>query len=303
MKLKPVVFALLLGMPACAPSPAIEAESAKASTANRGDLKIASWNMEFLAERDGAGCKPRKASDYTEMRRIADSLDADVIAFEEVESIKAAERVFDPARYEIVMENRPGEPGGDCGGGAPGQSFIRQAVGFAIRKDLPFTRAADVIDLQLGNPNLRSGVDITVLPANGRPLRLLAVHLKSGCFSGTTGPVCPTLAQQVPVLERWIDAAAAGPNRFIVLGDWNRRLAETGDVYWADLDDGNPVNSDLRLADDGVAPRCDPRFRQFIDHIVLDRRAGLDFKGFSETLYPTSAHASDHCPVSVSLVR
>ena len=42
-------------------------------------LRIASWNLEFLAERHGTGCHPRQVADYVEMRRIADSLDADVI--------------------------------------------------------------------------------------------------------------------------------------------------------------------------------------------------------------------------------
>jgi endonuclease/exonuclease/phosphatase family metal-dependent hydrolase len=292
------VAALLLGVAGCVP-----AADPIGSPAAASDLKVASWNLEFLAERDGTGCKPRTAADYAEMRRIADDLDADVIAFQEAENVAAARRVFDPARYDIVMEKRQGEAGGDCGGKASGQAFIRQAVGFAMRKGLRFDRAGDLVALQLGNPNLRSGVDITVRPKGGRPLRLLAVHLKSGCFSGTTGPVCPTLAQQVPVLEGWIDRAARGPTRFIVLGDWNRRLAEPGDPYWADLDDSDPANSDLRLADEGVPPACDPRFRQFIDHIVLDRRAGLDFRGFSETLYATPVHASDHCPISVRLAR
>lgn len=93
------------------------------------------------------------------------------------------------------------------------------------------------------------------------------------------------------------------PTRFVVLGDWNRRLAQSDDVYWADLDDGMPTNADLRLADAGVAPRCDTRFNTFIDHIVLDRRAGADFQRFSETVYSTAVHQSDHCPVAVTLAR
>ncbi len=265
-------------------------------------LKVASWNMEFLAANDGAGCNPRTPADYLAMRKIVDTIDADVIAFQEVENETAAARVFDPARYTILMEQRPGEASGSCGGKRPEQQFIRQAVGFAVRKGITITRNPDVTALSLGNPQLRSAVDIRVTAKGHQPLRLLAVHLKSGCFQGERAAACGVLQQQVPVLESWIDAAANGPNRFIVLGDWNRRLGEPNDAVWRELDDGNPANADLRLADEGTSPRCDPRYTAFIDHIVLDRRAASDLAGFIETTYPAGQkHLSDHCPVTVML--
>ncbi|WP_448662530.1 endonuclease/exonuclease/phosphatase family protein [Sphingomonas sp. CJ20] len=266
-------------------------------------LRVASWNLEFLAEKDGAGCQPRSAADYQAMRSIADGLDADVIAFQEAENLQAAARIFDPGKYALVMEERPGQPSGTCGGKQSDQAFIRQAVGFAIRKNLAFDRSPDLTDLQLGNPNLRSGVDITVRPTNGRPLRLLAIHLKSGCFAGAQGPACSTLLQQIPRLEAWIDSAASGPTRFAVLGDWNRRLAAPGDPVWAEIDDQTPPNADLTLADQGIQPRCDPRYRDFIDHVVLDRRAAKDLRSFAETPYATPTHYSDHCPITVTLAR
>ena len=267
-------------------------------------LKLASWNLEFLAERDGDGCQPRDSDDYAAMKRIADGLDADVIAFQEAESVAAAERVFDPARFTVVMESRPGAPSGTCGGAHKEQRVIRQAVGFAIRKPLAFDRHADVTALMLGNPPLRSGVDITLRPAGQAPIRLLSVHLKSGCFSGREAKACPVLLEQIPALEAWIDAAAEGPERFAVLGDWNRRLGLAGDTVWAEIDDSLPAHADLRLADACTSPGCDPRYDSFIDHIVLDRRAGAALTGFSETRYaPGETHFSDHCPVSVTLER
>lgn len=60
-------------------------------------LKIASWNMEHLAERDGEGCRPRTEADYADLRRHVEALEADVVAFQEVQNRAAAERVFDPA--------------------------------------------------------------------------------------------------------------------------------------------------------------------------------------------------------------
>lgn len=290
---------VLLSLASCAvpqPGPSVPA------TADARPLRVATWNLEFLAERDGEGCQPRAAGDYRAMRLIADRLNADVIAFQEAETVKAAERVFDPARYTVIIEDRPGDPSGNCGGEHSEQRFISQRVGFAIRKGIVFDSNPDVTALTLGNPQLRSGVDVTLRPEGRAPLRILGIHLKSGCFSGTQSAACSTLIAQVPPLEAWIDAAAAGPTPFAVLGDWNRRLALPGDTVWTEIDDGQPANADLRLADAGTPPRCDPRYDSFIDHIVLDRRAGSRMSEFSEATYPVGGKRySDHCPVAVTL--
>lgn len=75
---KAAAAALLLALAACAQSST--PPPARASTSFR-PLKIASWNLEFLAEKDGMGCQPRTGEDYAAMKRIAEDLDADVIAF------------------------------------------------------------------------------------------------------------------------------------------------------------------------------------------------------------------------------
>lgn len=285
------IVAISLLLTACATTP----------SSPPAPLRIATWNMEHLSEDGAQGCKARTDADYALMRSYAERLNADVIAFEEVQSIKAAARVFDPAKYQLIIEHRPAGDHFACSG-QEGRKLTRQAVGFAIRKGVAFDRAPDLADLAIGNPNLRSGVDITIRARGHAPLRLLAVHLKSGCFNGLKGDACETLQQQVSVLEKWIDARAAEPVRFAVLGDFNRRLARKDDVLWTDLDDSQPANADLSLAEGLATPKCDPRFKEFIDHIVLDARATRDLAGFEELTYaPTDGHPSDHCPVLVSL--
>ena len=54
-------------------------------------------------------------------------------------------------------------------------------------------------------------------------IRLLGIHLKSGCFAGSEAMACPVLLDQIPSLEAWIDAAARGPDR-IVLQDKGYRI-------------------------------------------------------------------------------
>lgn len=289
-------FLAAITVTGCAPVPS-------APTAQKGVLRLATWNLEHLAETNGVGCRPRQDADYAELRRHADALNADVIALQEVESKAAAERVFDPARYDVVMSGRP--PSGRGGGcyGPPGQLIRHQAVGFAIRKGIRWVRNPDATDLALGNPDLRWGVDITVAGPN--PLRLLAVHLKSGCNTGrsATDPDCPVLFAQLPVLERWIDSRAQASEPYAVLGDWNRRLAARDDQFFGALDREQQPGADLELADKGRGATCKARYREFIDHIVAGPKVAARIVpgSFAEYVYgvPEADHPSDHCPVSV----
>lgn len=86
-----------------------------------------------------------------------------------------------------------------------------------------------------------------------------------------------------------------------MLGDFNRRLAVAGDRVWSEWDDSDPANSDLSLAAGAAVAQCDPRYRQFIDHIVLDRRASPVASGFHEWTFG-EARLSDHCAVSIELL-
>lgn len=270
------------------------------------DLKVASWNLEHLAERDGEGCRPRTEADYAALRRHAEALGADVVAFQEVQSRKAAERVFDPAIYDVVMSSRPAsQRGGECRG-RPGLLIQNQAVGFAIRKGVPWRRNPDLAALALGNPDLRWGVDIIV--TQGAPVRLLAVHLKSGCNSGRTptDPDCPVLFDQLPVLEGWTEARAREGQAFVVLGDWNRRLASRDDAFLADLNDGDPAGSLLTLTSGDRPAGCKARYREYIDFIATGAAATARVQpgSFEEYRYggvPEDEHPSDHCPIAVRL--
>lgn len=287
----------LLALSACLDIPGQAAPPAAAP------LRIASWNLEHLAARDGEGCRPRREADYAALRRHAAALGADAVAFQEVENRAAAERVFPPSHWRVVIEKRDASVQGGCRG-LPGQTLRAQKVGFAVRRGVVFERQDDLAELGLGRRGLRSGVDIVI--GKGR-LRLLAVHLKSGCNSGRTATDrdCDTLFAQLPVLERWIDARAAEPVPFAVLGDWNRRLASRGDAFWTAIDDAEPLNADLTLAAGRQRATCKARYREFIDHIATDRRAtdATVAGSFAEFTYglPEAQHPSDHCPVTLSI--
>ncbi|RYG89613.1 MAG: endonuclease [Alphaproteobacteria bacterium] len=235
------------------------------------------------------------------MRRIADGLDADVVGFHEAESLAAAERMFEPEKYDIVMKGRLGGPSGSCGEANSTQTVIRQAVGFAIRKGLAFDRNPGVTSLMMGTPQQRSGVDTLRAPGHA-PIRLLGIHLRSGCFAGSDARAARCCSSRSRLWR--LGSTTLRAVRFAVLGDWNHRLGLSGDRLWTEIHDDAPANADLPLADAGNSPLCDPRYDSFIGDIVLDRRGDAALGAFSETPYaPGEKHYSDHCPVAVTLTR
>ncbi len=263
-------------------------------------LVLATWNVEHLAAANGDGCRPRVDTDYAAIRDYAAASHADVVAFQEVENEEAAARIFDPSLYQIVTEQRVGSGRRTECNDLPNHFMTRQATGFAIRSGLRFERHPDYTSLQAGGADLRSGVDITVFPEGAAPIRLLSIHLKSGCHEGSRRRDCPRLFEQVPALESWIDQRADAGERFAVLGDFNRWLAVSDDIVWQELDDADPPDADLTLASGYISARCNDRYPHFIDNIVVDRQTSPFLRHFVERTFSGQA-LSDHCMVTVEI--
>ncbi len=164
-------------------------------------------------------------------------------------------------------------------------------------------------NLDVSNGNLRRGARIDVT-FGGQTLKLMSIHLKSGCFSNdSSGSACNDLFRQVPILEGWIDAATDDSKPVIILGDFNRQFNIKGDIVWANLDDSEPAHADLTSVTENMPISCrDNRYTTFIDHIVFDKRSiGIvDRSSFQHFTYRQADRAdwgkiSDHCPVIVEL--
>lgn len=268
------------------------APSDPAAAAPLPTLILATWNLEWLARDDGKGPTPRTAAAFDRLGKYAQRLDADVIAVQEVESTAALARVFDPARYAFYVT----------------ADASPQRTGFVYDKRLQVHVHPDYTALNTGN--LRSGADLGVF-WNGSWVRLLSIHLKSGCFAQPLDrdDACVKLRAQVPKLEAWIDARAAEQTPFAVLGDFNRRLfAASDDPVWRALDDGVPPEAALTAPTRGARSQCWQSHPKFIDHIVLSRRLGT-FVAPGSFLQQPYDHAdaryrkqlSDHCPLLVRL--
>lgn len=258
-------------------------------------LKLATWNLEWLNAEPGKGPVKRSEADYALLRQYAKRLDADVVAFQEVDGEAAAARVFANDTYELHVA----------------EQTTAQRTGFAVRKTVPVTRNPDYLELDVGG--MRAGTDVTVA-LHDQAVRLLSVHLKSGCFDAPLtdrSNACKKLSLQLPKLEAWIDARAMEGAPFAVLGDFNRRLFQRADEpFWKEIDDASPPEADLSAPTSGQTPRCwDQEFAQFIDHIVLSKsgHALLKAESFTQHVYdasdkPKKSVLSDHCPLSVVLV-
>jgi endonuclease/exonuclease/phosphatase family metal-dependent hydrolase len=270
--------------------------SAALAQVTGADLKLATWNLEWLtlrAQGDPAlppDVKPKSAEDIARLRRYAEILNADVVAFEEVDGPEAAARVFSPDRYALHLIDEP----------------VVQRTGLAIRRGIPFTANPDLVALDIdpeARHRLRAGADVT-LDLPGGKLRILAVHLKTGCREDdllhTRRPACEELREQVPALRGWIAQRRAEGVPFVIMGDFNRWM-EPPDRLLASLNAEAP----LVRATEGHSDPCWGGGR-FIDHILAGGAArgwmqpdSLRVMVYRETGTEWKERLSDHCAVSV----
>ncbi len=291
--------------------------TARASPAT---LKLATWNMEwFLTPATFNGLKgdctrddrshrrnprsipcdvaatlERSATDLAGMARVARTLDADVVAVEEVDGPEAARQVF--PRH------------GFCFTGGR----VVQNTGFAIRRGVPFRCGADVSGLSLGD-ELRRGATVVLYPDTARELHLLAVHLKSGCWRqalDSRAQACERLARQAPALHEWVASQQQAGHRFAVLGDFNRDLlAERADGLWMRLGADSPESALVNTASRAEFRNCyaGQTHTGYIDYILLGNTlAPALVSGSFERLTYSATDAwrlklSDHCPVAIRL--
>ena len=299
-------------------------------------LTLATWNLEWLmtpsehdslaarctAQQPRSGqralpCTPgrtpppsRTPSDLDALARVAQRLreaqDVDVVALQEVDGPEAARQVF-RAGWKLDCFTRRAHP---------------QKVGFAIREGLPYRCMGDLGALDIDG-GTRAGADIALWPGTPQEVRLLAVHLKSGCFDGKLDrrfEPCARLRQQVPVVESWIDQRVRDGVALAVLGDFNRHLDRDA-RYPAGPDETAPLNL-MQAWSDKVPPgaellrategqrylRCDAddTHSRYIDDILIDQRLASRNKNrrFARLSYDPAdlgRTLSDHCPLVWSL--
>jgi len=267
--------------------------------AGAAELKLTTWNLEWLTLRPAGDralppdVRPKGADDRLLLRRYAEELAADVVALQEVDGPEVAATVFAPPRYVLHFT----------------RDRVVQRVGFAVRQGLRFTANPDLATLNVtpGAPHpLRAGADITLELPGGR-LRLLAVHLKTGCredkLDRSPRPQCDQLRLQLAALQGWIAQRRAEGVPFVLMGDFNRWM-DPRDGFYAGLQSSGP----LARATEGNSSPCWGG-GGFVDHIIAGGAArgwmqpgSLRVTVYRETGPAAKARLSDHCPVSARFI-
>ena len=338
---QPLLAALVLSLLACP----LTATPVAATT-----LRVATFNIAWLADRplpDMAAVRAceaearsypaldarptpscrqgrfRTAAAYRLLAHHVASLQADLIAFEEVEGAEALARVLEPdGRLPAATESGVRRGADWWWLVNPLPVTGRQRVALAVRREL--VRELSVTPVpELGQPltrEARGGLLAYLTLMDGRQLLVLVVHLKSGCrdFSSPSTPACRQLAAQLPILARLLDGLESQGLPLLVLGDFNLRFTTqpASDAAWSQLDNRQPEGVRLeRLTTGFVQPEgCFwPRYgNRPIDHILLAGTlvghavpGSLQAHPFMTSSKPPRLRRgaqwflSDHCPLSV----
>lgn len=265
-----------------------------------------------------------------------------VIAFQEVKSQAAVKEVL--GKHGAAFDT--------CD--APHSTF--QTLAFAWDRQLGARPGVCSVRSELAVPEdpadassarrLRPGLALELF-VNGAPVTFMNIHLKSSCASlkdnapyfgrrlTDADGACRVLNRQVPALEDWIEAVAASSPRFMLLGDYNRRIDEeaqetvapgqvrldgsdpagpnpkdaqgyVGSHYlWQEIADGSPLLYQVPLA--ATAGGCTGF--QGLDHMVVSDalKAALAPQAFASRKAAVVSQrgqkieTSDHCPRIMTL--
>ena len=140
---------------------------------------------------------------------------------------------------------------------------------------------------------------------NGQELRLLSVHLASGCWGVENDEDpgdernCTVLRGQRNRLKAWAEARRTEGEAFVILGDFNRRIAVLGDWAWKLL---SPSSPPLILPTEALTTQCDTRFTEMIDHLVLGGATPELLVPGSTNEWPREGEHPDHCAVSADFL-
>jgi endonuclease/exonuclease/phosphatase family metal-dependent hydrolase len=297
--------------------------------ASGADIRIASWNIANLhhqpdvEQRPGIGTK-RKSGDFGILNRYGRSLGrnekpADIIALQEIGTQLAAERIFPPQQYTVIMSKQYHR---DVAANQANDIY----TGVAIRKNRGITvvRQEDIENLAVvheGNAT-RTGAAL-LLDIGGTKLWFVSVHLKSSCShvqnaNTSTNNDCETFWKQRIPLGNWIKQRNNEGTPFVITGDFNRRFRQFGDAdpFWRALNNDD-LNDPILVKHPETATRKCPTRKgtstEPIDWMVLSAgiadwvrddsyferrfsRADVDATGGTN-----SQRLSDHCPISVDL--
>lgn len=278
---------LIAGLAACA------AISEPGPAGRDTPLRVVTWNIEHLGEA-GEGCVPRTKADISAIADHVRSLNADVVSFQEVASEEAAQAVFPANEWRLFVSGRVYDTQQPLCRQDPSRRMGHMRTGFAVRRGIDVELQVELSSLgntAFGTNQEPHGVDIEV-PMGRRSVRMLSVHLTSGCASAKSDaePACTALYSQASALRRWTEERSADGEPWLVAGDFNR-VWHAHDGFWSSALGESAGRVQVASLGDGA-----------VDHIILaSTRTGLSFQSVEPGASAAFLGLSDHEPVVVDL--
>ncbi|OAN13014.1 hypothetical protein A3K86_15210 [Photobacterium jeanii] len=203
-------------------------------------LTLMSWNMEWLTLNEFKYAPSRQEQDFAALRQIFESINPDILAFQEVDSITALEKVVSGDHYDFYFSERQQQSH---------EIFedVNQFTGFAVRKGITVTDIEDLAGLNVSRYSshkrgkLRYGSVIAIQANPDAPsVTLMSVHLKSGCHTPNkhhkASGSCQLLKQQLAELGDWLQnnkqqshQQKSQQQNWVIMGDFNHILTSQND--------------------------------------------------------------------------
>lgn len=269
-------------------------------------ISITTWNIEWLnLNLDAPDDKGKRSeTDFQTLSRHFQRFSTDVLAFQEVDSVAAIQKVVGND-YRIILSDRATSRHQQ-------HQFrtLNQYTGFAIKSTIPFATPADIDLYGRTNHKLRFASYVILYPNSPKEIHLLSVHLKAGCASrfNRNAKSCQTLETQGKALNHWLQERERNQQQSIILGDFNHNLAYHGDWLWKIIN--QELNEPLQLATQETLARCQVRsrrqpetlhrFRSLIDHMIVSGQ--VVYRQVQQIVFPADEvlryRLSDHCPIN-----
>ncbi|OBU44008.1 endonuclease/exonuclease/phosphatase family protein [Photobacterium damselae] len=281
--------------------------STAGTTATAEELRIMSWNMQWLNHHASSPVL-RDTDDFTQIRSVIEHIDPDILAFQEVGSLEAIAMILPATQYDFLLSSRADHPRYTF-------SKTNQFTGFAIRRNIRYRELPDFTQINLNKKGLRYGKNLKIWWQD-QQIHLLNIHLKAGCKQSKRSKACRQLKKQLKLLSLWLQTRIENNHPYILLGDFNYPLytslnnkKEKQHNHWFFKQLGIPTTT---LKQHKTSFSCQVKihhkksrlitYTQPIDHVISDNIAISKLETYQYTNKEMSSNQlSDHCPLYFSI--
>lgn len=259
-----------------------------ASCSKNNDITVGTFNIAWLG--DGIDDKtPRTAEDIQNISQVISTLNADILALQEVENTNAIKAIVDTNKYTIITTSYPKE----------------QKTALVINKKIEIVETYQLDAISLGNEGLRPGL-VAYCRYDGFDFFVGSFHFKSTSRYDDTpfkkSKSFDMRQEQSAILlkeiKKLIDIKK--DEDVILLGDFNDNpTKKNSNITALDNDKFNFLTSNMMS--------CKYSIWKSIDHIIVSQSMKSRAKNSTLTMIDINAmfpeeeakKVSDHCPVII----